>query len=145
MDGQANECELQLHNVYIENIEFKRTDAYTEDNDDLSFKVGYAITQGDDNKIHKVSIALDVIDDQSNNLSIKIIVAGIFSLLSESTVGENLLQKNTLAILFPYVRSFLTTVTSQSGVKPLILPTINFNALVDNQELGETELEENND
>ena len=32
---------------------------------------------------------------------------------------------NSLAILFPYVRAFVSTMTLQANVRPIILPTIN--------------------
>ena len=52
----------------------------------------------------------------------------------KSNKGSNLdLTKNAIAILFPYVRSNLTNITSQSGIETLILPVINFNALLDEQ------------
>lgn len=34
-------------------------------------------------------------------------------------------EANALAILFPYVRSIISSITSQSGMPPIILPTIN--------------------
>ncbi len=35
------------------------------------------------------------------------------------------IQVNAPAIAFPYLRSFVTTITSNAGFKPIILPTIN--------------------
>jgi len=54
-------------------------------------------------------------------------VAGFFSYsksLSESDV-KSLLAGNGLAILFPYVRSTITNLTSAVNIPPLIIPTIN--------------------
>lgn len=34
-------------------------------------------------------------------------------------------ETNALAILFPYVRVIISTITSQSGREPIILPTVN--------------------
>lgn len=36
---------------------------------------------------------------------------------------------NSIAILYPYLRAFLTTLTSVANVKPLILPTLNLQDL----------------
>lgn len=38
---------------------------------------------------------------------------------------------NSIAILFPYVRAFLSTVTLQANIQPVILPTYNLSSLKD--------------
>ncbi len=37
--------------------------------------------------------------------------------------------RNSIAILFPYVRAFVTTVTTQANIRPIILPTMNLSSL----------------
>lgn len=36
---------------------------------------------------------------------------------------------NSIAILFPYVRAFVSTLTLQANITPLVLPTLNFTDL----------------
>ena len=36
---------------------------------------------------------------------------------------------NSIAILFPYVRAFISTVTLQANVSPIVLPTMNLSSL----------------
>ena len=36
---------------------------------------------------------------------------------------------NSIAIAFPYIRAFVSTITLQANVKPIILPTLNLTAL----------------
>lgn len=38
---------------------------------------------------------------------------------------------NSIAIIFPYVRAFVSTVTLQANLQPVILPTYNLSALKD--------------
>ena len=38
---------------------------------------------------------------------------------------------NSIAILFPYVRAFVSTVTLQANIKPIVLPTYNVSPLKD--------------
>lgn len=38
---------------------------------------------------------------------------------------------NSIAIIFPYVRAFISTVTLQANIAPIILPTLNLSALRD--------------
>ncbi len=36
---------------------------------------------------------------------------------------------NSIAIIFPYVRAFISTVTLQSNIPPIVLPTMNLTEL----------------
>lgn len=36
---------------------------------------------------------------------------------------------NSIAILFPYVRAFVSTLTLQANIKPILLPTLNLSSL----------------
>lgn len=56
------------------------------------------------------------------NLSVEI--SGFFNLLGEET-DETFINQNALAILFPYLRSLVTTVTVNAGIPPIILPAVN--------------------
>lgn len=38
---------------------------------------------------------------------------------------------NSIAILFPYVRAFVGTISLQSNIKPIMLPTLNLSGLKD--------------
>lgn len=38
---------------------------------------------------------------------------------------------NSLAIIFPYIRAFVSTVSLQANVRPIILPTVNLMGLTD--------------
>ncbi len=37
--------------------------------------------------------------------------------------------RNSIAILFPYIRAFVSTVTLQANIPPIILPTMNLSSL----------------
>ena len=56
-------------------------------------------------------------------------MSGFFRLEEDSALGKSLLMTNTVAILFPYIRSQLTLLTSQPGFESVILPVMNINAL----------------
>lgn len=69
------------------------------------------------------------IDKKDEDIPFKITssIEGDFSLESP---GEKYLP-NAIAILFPYLRSFISTITAQSGMPPFILPTFNILALLE--------------
>lgn len=43
----------------------------------------------------------------------------------------NYFYANSIAIIFPYIRAFVSTVTLQANVKPIIIPTLNLSGLSD--------------
>ncbi len=51
---------------------------------------------------------------------------------------EDRWENNALAILFPYIRTIVSTITSISGREPILLPTVNINQLFDDKEKTES-------
>lgn len=68
--------------------------------------------------------------DEYGILNINLTIEGMFEFDAE--LGENqrndFFDFNAPAILFPYVRAYVSALTSLSGFKPFVLPTINFAA-----------------
>lgn len=78
-----------------------------------------------------VNLGLDVKDKEGT----KTLVTCKFRFLFEFTDSTTLdtipkyFWQNSLAIGFPYIRAFLTTLTTQAGVKAIILPLMNLTDL----------------
>ena len=81
-----------------------------------------------DKSIYKVCLGAILTLDSKYNIEVHI--SGIFELSNESILGQKLLTNNAVAILFPYLRSQLTLLTSQPGFEPIILPVMNINVSV---------------
>ncbi|WP_418499278.1 protein-export chaperone SecB [Flagellimonas sp.] len=62
----------------------------------------------------------------------------VFKIDNVTEINEipNYFYRNSIAILFPYVRAYISLVTNQANIKPFILPTLNLSEL-------ETPLREN--
>lgn len=69
--------------------------------------------------------------ESGDNPFIKIQCLGTFSFENVKEVGEipSFFYRNAIAILFPYVRAFISTVTLQANIPPMILPTYNLSEL----------------
>ena len=52
----------------------------------------------------------------------------------EQEKKDIIITKNTVAILFPYLRSQVTLMTAQPDIEPVVIPAININALLKNME-----------
>ena len=107
---------LRLEKVVVEDISFKRFN--TE-----ATKI--------EKSLYKVTVSVGINSNSVCNMNIT--MSGFFRLEEDSTLGKRLLQTNAVAILFPYVRSQLTLLTSQPGFDPVILPVMNINALFANE------------
>lgn len=70
-----------------------------------------------------------VIVDETGNIKIEIIVEGEYSIAQRDENLKPFLFTNAPAILFPYVRSYITSLTALSGTSPIILPTMNLSSL----------------
>ena len=121
---------LRLEKVVVEDISFKRfnTEA-TKIEKDAEVSFSKQLNQME-KSLYKVTVSVGINSNSVCNMNIT--MSGFFR-LEESTLGKRLLQTNAVAILFPYVRSQLTLLTSQPGFDPVILPVMNINALFANE------------
>ena len=86
-------------------------------------------------------VKLQVIAKKQDSYSVKVAISGFCSVDNTLPYSKELIKKNTVAILFPYVRSELTLITAQPGIEPLVLPAINVNGLIDQLSHSDNESE----
>lgn len=73
------------------------------------------------------------ITNQLNEFNIDVNILGDFHFEAEvdPKMKDILINQNTVAIMFPYVRSVVTLITSQPEMNPIVLPVININRLIE--------------
>lgn len=77
------------------------------------------------NKQFHINIDLEIFDVE-NNFNLKLLCVGIFEYDTEDELLLlNFLSVNGPAIVFPYIRSFVSSFTSLSGFDTITLPTLN--------------------
>jgi len=70
------------------------------------------------------------INDPKGNIEIEIKALGKFTFQNiERANLSKLLSINSPALMYPYVRAFVSTITSVSGISPVLMPTMNLSAL----------------
>lgn len=82
-----------------------------------------------------VFLTIDVFNDaQKNNypFEMSVSVVGYFKLMSDEDV--EIYKANAVAVLFPFVRAIISTYTAAANVNPLILPTVNINKILEDNE-----------
>lgn len=110
---------LVLEDILISESRFKRAEEDLED-----IKLGIKVER-DIKKIsgsrYRVELTLLVADE---NDKISAFVKGIGRFKTEQE-NQGLIERNTIAIMFPYLRSYISTLTTQPGMTPVVLPAIN--------------------
>ena len=85
----------------------------------------------------KVKVTIDtMVANEPNSVVLNLQTVGIFKIdkaNTDETTYDHLIKANTVAIIFPFIRSQISLLTSQPGMMPIMLPPININALVENQ------------
>lgn len=75
---------------------------------------------------------------EQNNFPFNLVVeiVGKFNLIGEHNNEEvvSLCRLNATAILFPYLRGYISNLTSLSGISTIILPTINVERFLEGEE-----------
>lgn len=126
-DIKNKKSSLQLEKIIVEDLSFKRLSTEgTKIENDSEISFSKQLNQIEEN-LYKVTVGVHINSD--NICNINITMAGFFRLEEDSALGKSLLLTNTVAILFPYIRSQLTLLTSQPGFDSVILPVMNINAL----------------
>jgi preprotein translocase subunit SecB len=67
------------------------------------------------------------ISNKEKSLNLEVGISGGFSIQGDldDEAKTKLVQKNGVAILYPYLRAFVSTLTIQAGIPPIVLPTVN--------------------
>ncbi|EGY78988.1 protein-export chaperone SecB [Peptoniphilus indolicus] len=134
IDGIINFEDYRVLEVsYKLNKEF-----YPEDAINIKFDLGHGYQISDDQMLVQYGVKVfENAEKQNFPFEIKVIIEGLFT-TKDSNVDFEKFLPNALAILFPYIRSIVSTYTAVANIAPLNLPTINtIQYLEDSKDKGE--------
>lgn len=86
-----------------------------------------------------LELNLNVFDDEKN-ISIEVTFRAEYLIEEKDDNFKSFILMNAPAILFPYVRAYITALTALSGISPVTLPTMNLAGLRDKLEVNLTEI-----
>lgn len=119
------QSELVLRDMYAEEISYKyekierAKEKVTIDND-FEIQVGKQ-----DDKNFAIKIIYVVKKQKDLPYNIKVVYIGEFEYHGEEKDGIDKYLDNAVAILFPYLRTLISSLTMIAGVRPLVLPILN--------------------
>lgn len=131
MNNNTLQSNLKIVDLYHEKFEFYQSRLEQRMKLTPTFNVNYSENSNNRNQI-KVQIDT-CIKDSEGNYRLTLSTIGIFELDKEGVaedIAQSILKKNTTSIMFPYIRSQISLLTTQPGIQPILIPPINVNALV---------------
>lgn len=133
-----NECVLNLLNYKVEKIHFDLNPNFVMPNEDekieMNPKLVRRIEKVDDGK-SKVSLGFVISEEDSlkTPFSIEIWISGEFE-VKNGGKNDTMVNVNAVAVLFPFLRALLATITSNANIPPYILPVFNIVAWFEEEE-----------
>ncbi len=121
---------LIFNDYKVKCVSFKLNDEFNSDSVEIDFNIKINVERNkNDQSMFTTELEVDVFKDsivKNYPFEMKLILVGEFK-VRESGISqiEDLAEKNSVSILFPYIRSLISTYTANSNVNTLILPPIN--------------------
>ncbi|MHC5354197.1 protein-export chaperone SecB [Myroides sp. LJL115] len=128
---------IQLKNWKISNLNLSLVDGNVK-REENTFDLESGSFFSDEKSNNSFSVAFKLtIKDKLFNLSVEALFN--FELLDQEVTEDFKLSSfpkvNAPAIAFPYLRAFVSNLTLQSGLEPVMLPSINFSQLANKDQI----------
>ena len=129
---------LEIQPVKFDKLSFERFGNRTGKSK-IKLKINQKIKKHDESH-YTVTILAEAIKEKEFTATVQI--SGECTVDENDPAKENLIKENAFAILFPYVRSEFTLLTTQPETDPIVWPVMNIRAMMDRAEQQEKEKED---
>ncbi len=111
-------------------------------NNELSISFDTKGVFNSSNSVFELIFGIKVISSNSESSFVELVCKGDFKFESISALSDvpDFFYRNSIALLFPYVRAYLSIVTTQANVPGVILPTLNLTGLEDELKKNTTQI-----
>lgn len=113
----------------VDEIKFNYNEKFIDKPVKIDFDIDKEITYISEKEM-QVRLIVNLFRDTKNEypFKMKVAIRGFFEIENNN---ENInFEPNAVAILYPYIRSIVSTYTSCANIMPLILPVINVNKML---------------
>lgn len=119
---------LQINPVYFDEISFKRQGPATGSKETTT-KLGIR------KEIEKIAdgqyrVIVGVRAEKAREYIAEVQISGYCNIDESIPSKDRILDENAVSILFAYIRTELTLITSQPGVEPIVLPVVNITEML---------------
>lgn len=119
---------LVLENIEIVESVFRKNDSKLDDVE-LGLNVKHEISEITKDEYEIVLVT--TVMDEAEKLFVSVTTKALFHTEQEN---RDMIEKNTIAIMFPYIRSYISLITTQPGMTPIVLPAMNIVAMINDQQ-----------
>ena len=124
-----------MNGLFFEEISFKRMGSKQNSTE---FACTLEVTIGSNTERDYYKVNLKMIGDKPKEYNLVVSLTGFFSFSpnDETTeeFQEDLISKNAVAIMMPYLRSQISLITAQPEVDCVVLPPFNINNMIDDKQ-----------
>ncbi len=101
--------------------------------DDINIKLEPSGQYNAENSTFFLTFEFNAFNKEEDNAFINILCVANFKFENVASIENipNYFYQNSIAIVFPYIRAFISTVTLQANINPLVLPTFNLSSLAE--------------
>lgn len=128
---------LQFNGYTVDKITFSMAKSMNE-NQEFQITPIFGIHRkdlGEDKYDIQLSVSIEATKDNPLPFSMEVIMTGKFSACFDDIDGDlknSIINDNTVAIMFPFLRSTIASLTTAANVPTLILPIMNFTGVLKN-------------
>lgn len=131
-----NISSLQMDKLFFNEISFVR-EGVNSKNSHFDFDLETTVSTNPEGDSYKVN--LKIIGSKKGEYKLVISLIGIFSFDSTKNLDDklkiDLISKNTVSIMMPYLRSQVSLITAQPGVECVVLPPFNINNMINSEKV----------
>ena len=131
-----NISSLHMDKLFFNEISFVREGVNRKDSH-FDFDLETTVSTNPEGDAYKVN--LKMIGSKNGEYKLVISLIGIFSFDSTKKLDDklkiDLISKNTVSIMMPYLRSQVSLITAQPGVDCVVLPPFNINNMINSEKV----------
>jgi preprotein translocase subunit SecB len=122
----AIEASLNFKGYDIIKVVFDKPLGFSEDN--FNINVNHLIQVDKENKNLFNSEFIVTISNEKKDFNLIVQTIGHFEIMGDvdQKVYDNYINISSPSIVYPYIRAFITNLVIQTGMKPIIIPPLNF-------------------
>lgn len=125
--------ELKMEHIVFDSLSFNRKGFKSQSDTQATIGFGVSIDKINDGQYR---VVLEVSVDQEDEYEANVQISGFCVIDENLPIKQEVLEKNVVAILFPYVRAQLTLLTAQPETTPIVLPAVNIDAMINQVSQG---------
>lgn len=128
---------LQFLGYEVKSISFELSDAFGKIKEFRILPEFSVSLSEPENEIYKVQLSVSIksSEEKPQPFDLNVTMIGRFSIQMNNeneVLKQTLLRDNTVAIMFPFVRSIVASLTVAANIPPLLLPVINVSETLKN-------------